>query len=142
MTIVGVTGTTNEKTAFTDIGALWAKAAAAGVFGTDANAYAVYHNYQVRPGGYTCSVTIGRKVETSDVSMASKKELVSVLVPAQTCEVVATDGSIPSVQKAWGDLWSRWPDGGPRTFAADFEHWKMGPAGQPQSADIYIGVQA
>jgi predicted transcriptional regulator YdeE len=143
MQIIGVTGTTNETSAFADIGALWAQAATSAAFGDSEEAYAVYHDYAMRPGGYTCRVTIGRKAAIGEAVPPGAS---SVIVPKQDCVVVPTDGSIPQVQKAWADLWSRWPDGGPRTFIADLEIWRMGPKSAPPgtmlAADIYIGVRS
>jgi len=67
--------------------------------------------------------------------------LARVTVPAQRCLVITTDGSIAGVQRAWAGVWAEWPTGGPRALIADVEHWRMGPAGQPVSADIYLGVR-
>lgn len=139
-TIIGPHCTTNETTAMQDIGPLWAAAIAAG-FGA-AEMYAVYRNYELRQGGYTVEVIVGRLANANEVAgHGVSKDAVVVAVPEQRCHHVETDGSIADVQRAWAKIWGQWPDGGPRSFVADVEHWVLGSNGQPQRADLFIGLR-
>lgn len=139
MHVVGVTGQTSSATAMRDIAALWERAASLGVF-TGPEAFAVYDHYQLFPGttDYTVTVTVGRAATRDEVVPDG---LVRVEVPEQTGALIVTDGSIAGVQQAWAEVWQRWPDGGARGFVADVEHWRMGPHGQPASAEIFIGMR-
>ncbi len=143
-TIIGPHCTTNETTAMQDIGALWAAAIAAGFGAPDM--YAVYRNYQVRPGGHTFEVVVGRLATVGEIASEIAGEVIGqgacvVAVPAQHCHHVVTDGSIADVQRAWAHIRAQWPDGGPRSFIADLEHWVLGSNGQPQRADLFIGLR-
>lgn len=134
--IVGVSCTTNETAAMHDIGALWGRAVGAGLAGQ--HMYAVYRGYQLRPGGHTVEVVVGRMAAPGEPTPPG---CVAVDVPAQLAHHVVTDGSIEGVQRAWADIWEQWPDGGPRTFVADLEHWEMGSDGKPQRAEVFVGVR-
>lgn len=143
MHVLGVTCQTSSATAMREIAALWERAASLGVF-TGPEAFAVYDHYQVVPGttDYTVTVTVGRAASADEAVPAG---MVRVAVPAQTGALLVTDGSIAGVQRAWAEVWQRWPvhelDAGPRGFVADVEHWRMGPHGQPTSAEIFIGMR-
>jgi predicted transcriptional regulator YdeE len=140
-TIIGPKCTTNETTAMQDIGALWAAAIAAG-FGAP-TMYAVYRNYHVRPGGHTVEVVVGRLATVGEIAGDVPGPGAQVVtVPAQHCHHVVTDGSVADVQRAWAHIWAQWPDGGPRSFIADLEHWVLGSNGQPQRADLFIGLRS
>jgi predicted transcriptional regulator YdeE len=136
MHVIGVSADTSSSAAFADIGALWERAGSAGVIGADT--FAVYHRYELEPGGYRVTVVVGRRATADEVVPSG---LARVEVPAQSCMRLDTDGSIPALQRAWEDVWKRWPDGGPRAFVADVEHWTMGPSGAPSRCDIYVGVR-
>lgn len=138
MHVLGLSCETNHERASTDIGALWARAAEAGLLASSREAYAVYHHYEVANGGYEVTVTVGRKAGAEE---AAKPGETRVAVPEQRCLHIVTDGSIPAVQRAWADVWREFPDGGPRTFLADAERWVMGPNGVPSRADVYVGVR-
>ena len=137
--IQGIQCTTNHERAMADIGALWQRAGSEGVLQPGPAAWAVYHDYQLADGGYSVTVTVGQEVPEGTSLPEGRVE---VELPAQTCHCIETDGQIPSVQKAWADLWARWPDGGPRSFVADAERWRMGPNGVPSSAEIFVGVRS
>jgi predicted transcriptional regulator YdeE len=136
--VIGLSCETNHLRASADIGALWARAAEAGLLAGSPEAYAVYHRYKVTNGGYEVTVTVGRRASPNE---APGEGQTLVAVPEQRCMHVVTDGSIPAVQRAWSDMWSRWPDGGPRAFLADAERWEMGPSGVPARADVYVGMR-
>ena len=133
--IVGVSCATDETSATQDIGALWGRAIGAGLGAQ--HMYAVYRGYQLRPGGYTVEVVVGRIAAPNE---ALPHDCITVEVPAQAAHHVVTDGSVEGVQRAWAGIWSQWPDGGPRTFVADLEHWEMGSDGKPQRAEVFVGV--
>ncbi len=85
------------------------------------------------------TVTVGRAVTADE---AVPEGLARIDVPAQRCMHIATNGSIDAIRDAWSEVWGRWPDGGPRAFAVDVEHWQMGPDGRPASADVYVGTSS
>ncbi len=134
----GLSIRTSHATARDDIGPLWGRVAAAGILDGKAQAVAVYHDYEVRPDGYEVTLTVGSDAATSDDVPAG---LVRVEVPAQRCAVWETDGSVEQVVAAWQDVWARWPDGGPRSFAADVEIWTHGSGDVAQMALVYVGVR-
>jgi predicted transcriptional regulator YdeE len=134
--VVGLTITTTADAAPRDIAALWQRAAGLDLL-HGPEAFGVYHDYV--PGaslGY--AVTVGRAARPDE---PVPEGLSRVEVPAQRCLAITTDGSIEGVQQAWGEVWQRWPTGGPRAMIADVEHWKMGPEGRPVSAAIYLGMR-
>lgn len=134
--VLGLTISTSADRAPRDIAALWERAAGLQIFdGPDA--YAVYHHYAFPTGEpLRYDVTVGR---AAPADAAVPEGLSLVTVPAQRCEVIATDGSIADVQQAWQRVWTDAPTG--RALIADVEAWRMGPHGQPISAEIYLGVR-
>ncbi|MDF2697547.1 MAG: Integron-associated effector binding protein [Labilithrix sp.] len=139
MYVLGVSCETNNADAMKDIGELWARAGAAGLLSGSAHAWAAYHHYELKNGGYAVTVTVGRAATADE---AVPEGLARIDVPAQRCMHIATNGSIDAIRDAWSEVWGRWPDGGPRAFAVDVEHWQMGPDGRPASADVYVGLRA
>ncbi len=135
----GLSVRTSHATAKDDIGPLWAKVAASGMLQGHAEAVAVYHDYEVRPDGYECTVTVGFEAKPDAVV---PEDMTRVEVPAQRCALWETDGSVEQVVAAWQDVWVQWPDGGPRSFGADVEIWEQGPDGKPQRARVYVGVRS
>jgi predicted transcriptional regulator YdeE len=127
--INGVSIETDDAHAFADIGALWAKAGAAGVL-RGAEAWAIYDRYSVNGGGYRVRVTVGGAAPDG-----------MVVAPAQKVWHLVTDGSIEALRDAWARVWKRWPDGGARAFVADVERWEMGEDGAPKRAEIFVGVR-
>lgn len=134
--IIGLSCTTSHATAGTDIGALWAAARAAKFLTIGASIWAAYHSYA--EGGSRYTLTIGRGAQADEVVPDGQSQ---VAVPEQQWHHDATDGSIGDLQRVWGAIWARWPDGGPRTFQVDLERWTMAPDHSTQ-ADIYTGVRA
>lgn len=135
--VVGISCVTDQDGAIRDIGALWQRAAETGVLAGGTEAVAVYHAYEVGGGGYRVKVTVGREVDADDV-VTEGREL--ALVPAQRGILIETDGSLDAVREAWGSVWARWPDGGPRAFTADVARWTMGDGGVPIRADVFVGL--
>ena len=135
----GLSVRTSHATAKDDIGPLWAKVGASGMLEGHAEAVAVYHDYEVRPDGYECTVTVGFEAEPG---ADTPETMARVEVPAQRCALWETDGSVEQVVAAWQDVWTQWPDGGPRSFGADVEIWEQGPDGKPKRAQVYVGVRS
>ncbi len=134
--IIGVACATNETAGMQDIGALWGQAMSTGLGAQDM--YAVYRSYQLHRGGFTVEVVVGRIAALQEEPPPG---CIAVDVPAQVAHSVVTDGSIAGVQRAWADIWAQWPDGGPRSFVADIEHWQLGHDGKPQSAEVLVGLR-
>ena len=134
--IIGVTCVTNETSASNDIGALWGRAMGAGLGAQ--HMYAVYRNYHLRSGGFSVEVIVGRIAAPHEPVVAG---CITVDVPAQVAHCVVTDGSVVGVQRAWSDIWAQWPDGGPRSFVADVERWQMSSDGNPQRAEVLVGLR-
>ncbi|MEM6294357.1 MAG: effector binding domain-containing protein [Myxococcota bacterium] len=137
--VLGYSRRISHATASDDIGPLWAKVGASDLLRGQSRAVAVYHDYTLQPGGYEVTVTVGREVDADE---AVPYGLTRVDVPDQACAVWTTDGSVEEVVAAWGEVWEQWPDGGPRSFAADVEVWEQGPDGKPRAAQVYVGVRS
>ncbi len=137
-TVHGVSCRTGHADAARDIGALWERAGTAQLLGRGSTAVAVYHDYTVRSDGYDVTVTVGYEA-SADTALAPGLDRVEV--PGQRCARFDTDGSIDQVVAVWQQVWQQWPDGGPRSFAADVEIWHQGPDGRPQSAEVYVGIR-
>lgn len=135
--VVGISCVTDQDGAIRDIGALWQRAAEAGLLAGSSEAVAVYHAYEVGGGGYRVKVTVGHEVGAGDLPTEGHE---LALVPAQRGLLIETDGSLDAVREAWGSVWARWPDGGPRAFTADVERWTMGDRGVPVRADVFVGL--
>lgn len=131
---------TSNTTASTDIGALWERAGSTGAI-SGATAIAVYSDYKLLPDGYEVTVTVGMERASAEGRSTPPAGFVDVDVPAQHCALFETDGSIPQIVAAWEEVWRRWPDGGPRSFAADVEIWHQGPDGKPHAAEVLVGVR-
>lgn len=137
--VQGLSCRTSHATAKDDIGPLWAKVGASGMLHGQRQAVAVYHDYEVRPDGYEVTLTVGLEV---DPGTAVPEGMARVEVPAQRCALWETDGSVEQVVAAWQEVWTKWPDGGPRSFGADVEIWEQGPGGVPSGARVYVGVRS
>jgi predicted transcriptional regulator YdeE len=133
--VVGLTAKTNHLNAMKDIALMWHRAASFGLL-HQADAYAVYHDYQLIPGGYEVSVTIGRK---ADSSQACHDDCRLISIPEQHCIQIETNGTIAQIQDAWGTVWRAHHD--KRNFQYDVEHWVMNAQGEPIRADIFVGVK-
>lgn len=124
--VVGHAAPTSHDTAAADIGALWAKVQATGMLeGTDA--WMIYDQYEGGP----YRAVLGKRIAPSE---PTPEGLVRLEVPAQEGVSIRCPAEPSALVKTWETVWGHWPDGGPRAFTADVEHWSS------EGIHIFIGL--
>ncbi len=130
--IVGIDLVTSEQRAPQEIGALWQKAAMAGLLQQDAPNYGVYTDYKDgRRGEY-------RVIVGSESAAPAQEGQVVIEIPAGRYQVLKDEGSVPEiVSTAWAKVWETWEE--ERSYHVDYEQY----LGTPEHSkfELHIGVK-
>ena len=130
--IVGFAAEIEKDQAPAQIGALWQKAAAAGLFREGAATYGVYYAYQDRLANrYRLLVGV-----RSDAPAGEGQEAVEV--PSGDYAVFHGEGPASEVaSRLWQGVWTTWSERGERSFRVDFERFRGSP--DHTTLELFIG---
>lgn len=132
--LVGVSSTVEKDTAPRQIGELWQRAAAAGLFRPDQPAYAAYYDYEDRLAN-RYRVLVGR---ACDDEPGPDQEVIEL--PAGDYARFGAEGpAIEVTQNLWREVWTRWAQRDRRRFDVDIECHEGGP--EHAKVALLIGVK-